>query len=220
MKKILVTLLITCSIFLNFTCSKNNEELDQKYKLAIGYYYKKDLKLSLKLLSEIYEQNPNYKDVKLYLGKIYYFGGKFKEADEFFSAAAKQDLHNINSKVWLVKTKYALASSKENFENIINVSEQILEKDSSNLEILSLLSKVYFKNGDIEKSINAYKKIISYSDELALAHFELGKIYQEAGIKKESEKHIRRARILSENNINIKKAVINFSMEEENEQKK
>ncbi len=189
--------------------------MKKNYDAAIALYHKKQLKQSLKLFSDIYDINPNYKDISLYIGKIHYFGGKFKEAEEFLDSALAKDTVNLNNKVWSLKVKFALAGDKESQEKVIKLAEDILKKDSANLEVLSLLAKLYFKTGALEKSMNVYKKIISFSDEIALAHFELGKIYKAADIKAESDKHLKIAGILASENANIQKVINNISVEEE-----
>ncbi len=215
-KKYLILLIL---LSFTLTCTKEKPELDKKYKTALALFQQKKLKQSLTLFSEIYDENPNYKEISLYVGKIYYYGGKFKEANEFMDKAVARDSDNLNNKIWSAKVKFALANDKDSNNEVIKIAENVLEKDSSNLEVLSILAKAYFKIGNLEKSITTYKRIISFSDEIALSHLELGKIYKQADIQGESEKHFKMAQLLSENNSRINKAVKKISGEEEDEQK-
>lgn len=217
MKKLL-PLLILISFML--TCAKENPEMEKKYQTALALYHQKKLKHSLKLFSEIYDENPNYKELSLYVGKIYYFGGKFKEANEFLDRAIIKDSDNINNRIWHAKVKFALANDKESNTQVIKELEEIHQTDNSNLEVLSLLAKAYLKIGNFEKSINTYKKIVSYSDEIALAHLELSKIYEQAKIETESKRHLKMAQLISQENSNLNKAVKKLSTEEEEDEQK
>jgi tetratricopeptide (TPR) repeat protein len=195
MKKYLIFIILIL-IF----CSKESPELEAKYKQAMTHFHKKELNESLKIFQEIKKENPDYKETRLFIGKIYYYAGKFQEASEQFSKATKHNSSNVNIALWHLKTLQVIQKEQSEKENLLKKAEDLVELDSSNIELLNLLARLYIENKQIDKALNTYRRILLFEDNISLAHFEMSKIYELNGLEKEKDFHLNKAILLGNQN--------------------
>ena len=187
-------------LFLLLSCSKNSPELEAKYKQAMIHFHKKELNESLKTFLEIKKDNPDYKDTRLFIGKIYYYAGKFEEASEVLSKASTHNEANINISIWNLKSLLAFKKDIKEKELILVQAEKLAELDSSNIELLNILARLYLDTKKVDKAMMTYRRILLFEEDLSIAHFELSKLFESNGLSTEKEFHLEKAILLSNNN--------------------
>lgn len=136
------------------------------------------------------------------LGMLYFLLGNLDEAERY---AIRATIHGARRRQVMLKGDYAtgLRTSKEKIAESITIEKWTLElaikMGNDFLEAYDLLGNVYFKKGEFEKSVLAFKKVLEIDPSDALGHYNLGcayfalKEYEKAEESwKEAIKHDRR----------------------------
>ncbi|MDX1957396.1 MAG: hypothetical protein SFU98_02430 [Leptospiraceae bacterium] len=196
-------------IFLFFDCSRDDKNLSTKYEKALSLFNQHKLEQSLKIFLEIEQESSSYRNIDVYIGKIYYYQIELNKAESYFVNAIQKDKNDINPFFWLIKTEYL---QKKNPEKLLSKINYYLTKDSNNQEILYLRANVCKSLNKFEDAIKSYERIISSSDKLVYSYLELGKIYKDAGDFKKADSYLKSAKVIAEINPYIKQK-INFEKE-------
>lgn len=192
MKKILVLILL----FL-FHCD-NSDQLEPLYLVAKRHYLEGKLAESMKEFQKLEDVENNYKDSKLYIGKIYFFQGNFEKASKEFEEASSTEYLKLNSLAWKIKSDYASSVDRS---IVLKQITQYLEIDNGNLEILFIQGKIHLDSGSIQEAITSFERILMYEDRLGYAHRELSNIFERAKIKEKAEYHQKKASTLLDKDI-------------------
>jgi YaiO family outer membrane protein len=107
---------------------------DSSFKIAIKQSKSKDYDKAIQTCKQILDKYPNYNDVRLYLGTIYSWNNKYKEARNEFQIIFKKDSNNrelviaaINNEIW-----------SDNPEKALNIIDNWLKYNAQDTEIMFL----------------------------------------------------------------------------------
>ncbi|TGK00828.1 hypothetical protein EHO59_12930 [Leptospira semungkisensis] len=142
-----------------------------------------------KLLKEIYDEKPGYRDVIFILGKAYYYDLKFPDAIRLFQEAWDKDPDNISALLWIIKTQFAAGIRDKAFlENI----QTYAKHDPANIELLFINGRILEEAGKTDQAIQSYNQVIMQTLPLALSHKRLAEIYKKANIPQKASFHERK----------------------------
>lgn len=178
------------------TCKKDYNNRILEYNKAVMFYQNKNLDFSLTEFKKIQENYPNYKDTKLYIGKIYFYKHNYSEAKKIFSEMYEFENKNLNYLSWIIKTDYAMQSDSI---GILKNIDEYLKYNNSEPEILFIRADICKRLGKIEEAIYSYRRILLNEELLSLAHSELANIYKKSGISGKYKNHLEMAKLLRTN---------------------
>lgn len=175
----LVKLLATCSIIFIFLQCSNEQELQKAYSLGKFAYESKKFQEAKKQFNIVYEEDPNFQNVRIHLGKIYFFTDDSAKAYRMFEEEYKSNDNSINAQLWMVKSGLRI---DKDADSLLIILEKILEIDDSNVEAWFLRGLLFEKKGKIDKAIECYLQVKLYETQLIMADIQLAKIYKKAGL--------------------------------------
>ncbi|MCG6167175.1 tetratricopeptide repeat protein [Leptospira sp. FAT2] len=179
-------IIILCHSTILLNCGLSEKEMDSMYQRGIALFVANQREEALKIFSELYKQDEDYKDVKLVTGKLLYYNRRFEEAEKIFQELSDDDSADYNALGWLIKAQFAgTPLKKELMENL----QKFLSKDSENLEILFISARLLEETGKSDQAILAYQKIIAQTRMLAFSHRQLENIYRKAKLEKKAAYH-------------------------------
>ncbi|MBM9498967.1 tetratricopeptide repeat protein [Leptospira sp. 201903071] len=185
-KKRKISFVLVFLSFLYLNCGLSEKEMETMYEKGTALFVANQRNEALKIFQELYEEDEDYKDVKLLIGKLLYYDRKFQQAEEVFQEISDKDPANYNALGWLIKAQFASTPlKKELTENLQN----FLSKDTENAEILFISGRLLEETGKPDQAILAYKKIISQTGILALSHRQLEILYRNARLEKKASYH-------------------------------
>lgn len=187
--KIFLLLILLITLF----CSGEEKELNERYTKALKQYEAKQRVDALKEFNLIYKLDPNFKETRILLGKLYYYDYKFQDAKKLFQEAYEKDSDNYNALLWMTKARFAL---KEKPDEILDNIQKYLTLDPSNIEALYIKGKLLENGGKIDLAILNFEQITYQTGKIALAHKSLSEIYQKAGLSQKAEYHKERYELL------------------------
>ena len=161
----------------------------KEYGLGKVEFAKGNLDGSKKHFLKVQNIESGFEDVPLYLAKIDYYQGHFEQASKTFSKLIEDETYGYQAHLLKLKSDYAYRKDRSKLLKEIGNG---LKKDSSNLDLLILAAKLHEEIGQISQSILYYERVLNESDKLILAHKELRKIYQKAGIAERVDYHSKK----------------------------
>jgi len=146
--------------------------------LALKHVREGDLEKAIETLFEglkIWDESP---EINYNIGMLYFDLGKFQEAEKYAIRATKYK-YKWERKNAIYGT--GLRSPKEVFTKETTIKEwsfeNALEMGNDFLEAYDLLGNIYFKKGEFEKSVKAFRKVIEIDPRDALGYYNLGCSY-------------------------------------------
>lgn len=118
-----------------------------------------------KMLSEVLETSPNFAEGHVLLAEVYRLQGDLdKSSEELKSAFSNDDLSpDIKAKIL---SSYVLTinknSSTENIDNVIGLTNQLIEQSPDNAKAYVILGDMLKQKGDYAAARNAYVKSVDY----------------------------------------------------------
>ncbi|TGK43534.1 tetratricopeptide repeat protein [Leptospira andrefontaineae] len=168
--------------------------MDKKYKQGLDLFLLNKRQEALKVFREIYSEDPNYKEIRLLIGKLLYYDRKFKESETIFKEAFEEDETNWNALNWIIKSQFA---SRPLSKEIVDNLHLYLSKESENPEVLFISGRLLEESQKTDQAIATYERIVSHRFKLALAHERLAEIYEKAKLGKKAEFHKNQYKLLS-----------------------
>ncbi|WP_156860684.1 tetratricopeptide repeat protein [Leptospira fainei] len=188
-RRVPIGLLIVASLFLFNQCGPDEKKLEEKYNKAQGLFWANKRVEAAKLLKEVYDAKPDYKDVSFTLGRAYYFDMKFQDALKCFTEAYDKDRENLTPLLWIIKTQFAAGiRDKSLFDNI----QSFAKRDAGNIELLFMNGRLLEESGKTDQAIQSYNQVVLQTLPLALAHKRLAEIYKKANITQKANFHQRK----------------------------
>ncbi|MDZ4727674.1 MAG: hypothetical protein SH817_16065 [Leptospira sp.] len=181
------------------SCSDNKEELIKEYGLGKLEFAKGNLEGSKKHFKKVHEADSSYEDVPLYLAKIEYYQGHFAIASSAFGKLLDDDTYGHQAHILKLKSDYAYRKDRS---VLLKEIGDALKGDTSNLDLLIIAAKLNKELGHISQTILYYQRIINESDKIMLAHKELSKIYEKAGIAERVSYHTKKVEFWKEEKTN------------------
>ena len=148
-------------------------------------------------LEQILEQDPEFTNARIMLGKIHYFQKDFSAAVREFKQAHGTDPRSDNALFWLAK---AQSLQEDTREAALRNLDLLLEHNSAHLEAWRIKGELHERRGEIREAIVAYSMAVSQSGEIARSAVRLGALYLQAGLDKKAEEHFAQARVLGVDN--------------------
>ena len=136
--------------------------------------------------------NPRNADARNNLGVAYYRKGWLDAAIEQFRisfAVGSSDFERADS-LYNLGIAYA---HKGMTAEALTAMEQASKFSPQSPEIYSDMGVLYVRIGETDKAVDSYLRALSLGSDYAPAHFNLGMIYREKGMKGQAEEHLRRA---------------------------
>jgi tetratricopeptide (TPR) repeat protein len=169
-------------ILIEHSPSQIDEEKSIKLRyinsLALKHVREGDLEKAIETLFEglkIWDESP---EINYNIGMLYFDLGKFQEAEKYAIRATKYK-YKWERKNAIYGT--GLRSPKEVFYKETTIKEwsfeNALEMGNDFLEAYDLLGNIYFKKGEFEKSVKAFRKVIEIDPRDALGYYNLGCSY-------------------------------------------
>jgi tetratricopeptide (TPR) repeat protein len=156
--------------------------------MALKHVREGDLEKAIETLFEglkIWDESP---EINYNIGMLYFDLGKFQEAEKYAIRATKYK-YKWERKNAIYGT--GLRSPKEVFYKETTIKEwsfeNALEMGNDFLEAYDLLGNIYFKKGEFEKSVKAFRKVIEIDPRDALGYYNLGCAYYGAKLYSEAE---------------------------------
>ncbi|TGK12904.1 hypothetical protein EHO60_03250 [Leptospira fletcheri] len=186
MSKVFVVMLFILSFA---GCGTDSKKLEEKYNKGMTLFAKNDRAGAIKIFSEIYKEDPDYKDTLFNLGKLYYYELNFKEATKYFRELYKKDTDNLNVLLWVIKAQFAgKVRDKDFFDNLQFFSK----RDNGNLEALMIGGMIMEEVGKTDLAIQHYNQIVMQTGQIALAHRHLATIYGKAKLSEKAAFHLKK----------------------------
>lgn len=126
---------------------------------------------------KIWDRSP---EINYNLGMLYFLLGNLDEAERY---AIRATIHGVRKRQVILKGDYAtgLRTSKGKVAESVTIEKWTLElaikMGNDFLEAYDLLGNVYFKKGEFEKSVLAFKKVVEIDPSDALGYYNLGCSY-------------------------------------------
>lgn len=190
-------------------CSGSGSELDAKYEDALQSYSRHEVGESLRLLKEIYEEDPSYPNVALMFAKLQYFQQNYDQAEEILRRAVASD-GSVNASLWLAKVLQTREAGREEALEIVN---EIVEGDSGNPEAWYLKGRLHEELDQTPEALAAYRYVIAEGRKIALAHLQLAAHYGRAGLHEQARRHLNLAALLADGDPAIMRAIDSFRAE-------
>ncbi|GBF52097.1 hypothetical protein LPTSP4_36350 [Leptospira ryugenii] len=184
------------------SCQGDTEALKKEYGLGKVEFAKGNLDGAKKHFQKIISEDTSFEDVPLYLAKIDFYKGNFEKASKDLSELIEDDTYGYQAYLLKVKADYAYRKDRS---VLLKEVGEALKKDSSNLDLLIIAAKLHEELGQLPQTILYYGRVINESDKVLLAHKELKKIYEKAGIEERVKYHTRKIELWEEEKIKGKK---------------
>lgn len=149
---------------------------------------------ALKELQETVRLAPDSTLAQFWLGRVYLYRQENEQAEKAFQQALQLDPKNYQAMVSLGRL-YSLDLSK--LDQAEKLLQQALDESPDNLEGRFVLGVVYGLKGEKQKALNEFGFTFAKEGELALYHFEVGRILETTGDKKRALLHYQRAFVLN-----------------------
>ncbi len=189
------TLIIAFSVLCFVGCNQHEQTLIHEYNLGKEEYRKGNLAGSKKHFKRAVSIKTDYRDVPLYLAKIAYYQGKYEDVGYQLETMLNDETYAYQANLLKLKNDFVFSKDRVGLSKAL---ENALAKDSSNLEILLMAAKVSEELGQIGHSILLYERTIQESSKIALAHQNLFRIYNQAGIKERAKYHSKKFELWNE----------------------
>lgn len=164
----------------------DRDKLKKEYNLGKIEYSKGNLDASLQHFLRVEKIESEYEDVPLYLAKIEYYKGNFKEANRWLETLLGDGIYGDQAQVLRWKCDYA--EGKKHGDILREIGES-LKKEGENLDLLLLTARIQEEQGQIPQAILNYERVLNESDKVIIAHTGLMKIYEKADLKDRAEYH-------------------------------
>ena len=159
---------------------KNVLQIDPKF--AEAYYMmgllnekKQNLRPAFGNYLKAVELDPAHIKAQAKLGRFYLMGGDEVKAKETLDAINAHNPNSIDGKILKL-----LIMARADDKGVIPFAKDILAKDSTQLEVIQLLAKLYIKGDEQDKAINVLKDgIVNIPDNTKL-RLQLANIYMKA----------------------------------------
>lgn len=133
---------------------------EPKFNLAIIYLKSNMIDEAIKLLEELYYNNPQDWEVLLYLGKAYQKIGQFELASELF-----KQIYRTTKKPLAIKQIIKHLEQTRQFNQAVFWYEKWLNIEPNNITVMIGLAKNLWLNGKKIRGIGVIKKVISLERE-------------------------------------------------------
>ncbi len=149
---------------------------------------------ALKEFQETVRLAPDSPLAHYWLGRGHFYRQDKEQAEKAFKQALELDPQNYQSMVSLGRL-YSLDLSK--LDQAEKLLQQALDESPDNLEGRFVLGVVYGLKGEKQKALNEFNFTFAKESELALYHFEIGRILEKVGDKPGALQHYQRAVVLN-----------------------
>jgi tetratricopeptide (TPR) repeat protein len=149
---------------------------------------------ALKEVQETVRLAPDSSLAQFWLGRVYFYRQDKEQAEKAFKQAIQLDPKNYQAMISLGRL-YSLDLNK--LDQAEKLLQQALEESPDNIEGRFVLGMVYALKGEKQKALNEFNFAFAKEGELALYHFEIGRVLEATRDKKGALQHYQRALVLS-----------------------
>lgn len=130
-----------------------------KLNFAFGkiHYAQKDFEKAKNFFHDVLYLNPDHIDSLLHLGMIYFITKDFKQSDTMLDKALSLSQKDSFGIRFIASELYGY----EFYSEALKLLEQSKDQFPHDIELLSILAKIYYNVGKKEKSISYWKDILS-----------------------------------------------------------
>jgi tetratricopeptide (TPR) repeat protein len=164
--------------------------------LRQGQKFLADNKLdeALKECQETVRLAPDSPLAHFWLGRAYYYRQDFAQSEKAYNQVLQLDPKNYQAMIGLARI-YSLDRNK--LDQAQKLLQQALDESPDNLEGRFILGVVYTIKGEQQKALNQFAFTFAKENEIAIYHFEIGRILENSGDKKLALQHYQRALALN-----------------------
>ncbi|MCX7698784.1 MAG: tetratricopeptide repeat protein [Candidatus Goldbacteria bacterium] len=177
-----------------------DKNLEALYFLGSSYYDSGDFESALKTFKNIERYAPDFVLLHYKIAKIYNERGLYEEAIDEYKKMLKIDPY---LKEALVELAYIYYNKKTNFDEAEKYLLKALEKYSNDSRLYSNLGNIYFMSGEIEKSIESFKKAIEIKQDKDY-YYNLGAVYFSIKDIKNAKFYLKKAEEIDPSDSKIK----------------
>ncbi|AGS80683.1 hypothetical protein LEP1GSC050_0050 [Leptospira phage vB_LbrZ_5399-LE1] len=160
-------LFLFSSVFI-LSCGMGDKDKERIYFEAVKDFDNNKRSEAKQGFSRIYDDDPEFQDTRMYLGKIAFYDLDFDEAERKFYDAYAERPEQIDALKWLIKAEF---SKKERPMEILKANVQkFLNLCSEDLEVLYIKGILAEESKKPDIAILAYRQILAISSKSALAH--------------------------------------------------
>ena len=160
--------------------------------LGVLYTEKGDVELAEKYLKQAVSIRPNNPVNRYNLGVAYLRAGKEQEALHEFSLAEEY----AEGEEKMLENLGDMYSKLSRFDKSAAVYEKVLQNNNRNVRILARVGEIYYKNGDLDRAFDSYKKITMIepaSENARNAYLNMGNILDDAQRYDEAAENYQKA---------------------------
>jgi tetratricopeptide (TPR) repeat protein len=149
---------------------------------------------ALKEFQEAVRLAPDSALAQYWLGRAYFYRQDKEQAEKAFKQALEQDPKDYQSMISLGRL-YSLDLNK--LDEAQKLLQQALDESPDNLEGRFVLGMVYALKSEKQKALNEFNFTFAKEGELALYHFEIGRVLEATKDNKMALQHYQRALVLN-----------------------
>ncbi|GEM_PF-3918997 len=168
-----------------FACSNavNKAEMDSLFGKGRSAYLKRDFKAAEELFSLCVKKDPSHIASRVMLAKSCYFQGKQEEAVASFKGLLAKDKNNVTALTWLARIE-GIEQGKP--ERGLSYCERALRSDVDNFLAHFYRAMILDESGAVKEAILSYSSALELENIVYLAHYKLGRLYEEKGLKEKA----------------------------------
>lgn len=145
-------------------------------KLAKAHHLKKHYETSISMHTTIVKWLPNNIASWRYLGEAYYYTNCCQESINTYTRYMelfRSNIHNAKGNFVIQANLAHLFYTTKQFAKSIELYEELLATDQSNIKFLLVLAQNYIESNNLLKAINVYKKCININKSTPTANINL-----------------------------------------------
>ena len=171
-------------------CGPDAEAVNKMYRTASKHLVKKEYDLALRMCRDILNNDPDYTNARVMIGKIHFFNNKIKTAEEHFREARDRDDRSIDALYWLARVQ---GKNPRKHDIALKNLELLLKMDGNHIGAWYEKGLLLELRKDNKGAMNAFRLAASKGSKIGYAHLKLARIYKNSGITAMSEKEFARA---------------------------
>ncbi|MBP7654687.1 tetratricopeptide repeat protein [Candidatus Dependentiae bacterium] len=151
------------------------------YNLGLSYFLVNKFDKSEEILNRLIEIDPSYIDAYLQLMQIYALKNNIKEANRIFDKfllIGMNETDNIKKRDMFITEAGLYFAKKQKFDIAVSAFENLFINYPDNINIMYLLSKLYFYNQNYDSSLFLCSNIIAMNPKMPEPYIFSGYIYE------------------------------------------
>lgn len=179
-------------------CGPDAAKVKENYSSGLELYNSQQLEAAANEFRKVLDEDPDYTQARVMIGKIFYVQRKFDEAEAEFRSARDRDPASMDAAIWTART--IAAQSEARIPEAQAIIEDVLQNDNHNIEAWFLKGRFHESRDQIPDAIGAYRYGVQAGRSLGAMHYRLARLYQAAQLNDQAVIHLRAAAVIAADN--------------------